>query len=130
MPLWITISLSRRAQNGHSCLGRLFVRNACEAAGVKYEFQKFKSGFIVCFYRLEEKVDKKLIKADKKPIKDDRQELIISYVKGHGAISNKEAREILGLADSTTKRLLMEMVDNNVLRMEGERKARKYFIND
>lgn len=106
------------------------IADACEAAGVRYEFQKLKSGFVVCFYRSEEKADKKPIKADKKPIKADRQALIIEYVKEHGAISNKEAREILGLADSTTKRILKEMVENNILLVEGERKARKYLIND
>ena len=33
---------------------------------------------------------------------------------------------ILGLAESTTKRLLREMVDEGVLRSEGERKGRRY----
>ena len=27
-------------------------------AGVRYEFKKMKSGFVVCFYRSEEKADK------------------------------------------------------------------------
>ena len=49
---------------------------------------------MVCFYRSEEKADKKPIKADKKPIKIDRQEKIIEYVKEHGSITNKEAREL------------------------------------
>ena len=43
--------------------------DVCDAAGVRYEFKKLKSGFVVCFYRLQEKADKKPIKADKKPIK-------------------------------------------------------------
>ena len=94
----------------------------------EYEFQKKKTGFVVCFYRSEEKADKKPIEADKKPIKAERQEKIIEYVKEHGTISNKEARELLGLADSTTKRLLKEMVEENILTVEGERKARKYLL--
>ncbi len=62
-----------------------------------------KSGFVICFYRPEEKTDKK-------PIKADREKRIIEYVKEHGTISNKETRELLGFADSTIKRLLKEIV--------------------
>ena len=106
------------------------IAEACDAAGVRYEFKKLKSGFVVCFYRSEEKADKKPIKADKKPIKADRYELIIQYVKEHGSISNMEARELLGLADSTVKRLLKEMVDDGILTVEGERKSRRYLLKD
>ena len=42
---------------------------------------------------------------DKAPINWNREEEIIDYVQKHGSISNKEAREILGLTHSTTKRL-------------------------
>ena len=80
----------------------------------RYEFQKKKAGFVVCFYRSEEKADKKPIRADKKPIKAERQEKIVEFVKTHGTINNKEARDLLGLADSTTKRILKEMVEEFV----------------
>lgn len=106
------------------------IAEACDAAGVRYEFKKMKSGFVVCFYRSEEKTDKKPIKADKKPIKVDRQEVIAQYVKEHGSISNMEARELLGLADSTVKRILKEMVDDGILSVEGERKARRYLLKE
>ena len=106
------------------------IADACDAAGVRYEFKKMKSGFVVCFYRSEEKADKKPIKADKKPIKADRHERIVQYVKEHGSISNMEARELLGLADSTVKRLLKEMVEEGVLMVAGERKARRYLLKD
>ena len=46
------------------------IANACDNAGVRYEFQKKKTGFVVCFYRYtNEKNEDKPIKADKKPIK-------------------------------------------------------------
>ena len=48
----------------------------------------------------------------------------------HGSISNMEARELLGLADSTIKRLLKEMVVEGILRVEGERKTRRYLLKD
>ena len=41
------------------------IAEACDVAGVRYEFKKMKSGFVVCFYRSEEKADKKPIKAIK-----------------------------------------------------------------
>ena len=106
------------------------IADACESAGGRYEFQKKKTGFVVCFYRSEEKADKKPIEADKKPIKAERQEIIITYIKEKGSITNKEARELLGLADSTTKRLLKGMVEQNLLIVEGERKARKYLLKN
>lgn len=105
------------------------IAEACDKANVGYEFKKLKSGFVVCFYRSEEKADKKPIKADKKPINDSRQELILEYVKDNGSISNKEARELLNLADSTVKRILKEMVKHDLLVVEGERKTRRYLPN-
>lgn len=41
-----------------------------------------------------------------------------------------EARELLGLADSTVKRILKEMVDDGILSVEGERKARRYLLKE
>lgn len=63
-----------------------------------------------------------------KLIKADRKEVIVKYVLENGFVTNKKARELLGLADSTTKRVLKEMVDEGILIMEGERKARKYLL--
>lgn len=105
------------------------IADACESAGGRYEFQKKKTGFVVFFYRSEEKAGKKPIEADKKPIKAERKE-IITYIKEKGSITNKEARELLGLADSTTKRLLKGMIEQNLLIVEGERKARKYLLKN
>ena len=56
--------------------------------------------------------------------------MIIEYVRENGCISNKEARELLGLADSTVKRILKQMVEEDLLVIEGERKARKYLLKD
>lgn len=64
------------------------------------------------------------------PIKADRYELIVQYIKEHGSISNMDARELLGLADSTVKRLLKEMVDDGILTVQGERKSRRYLLKE
>ncbi|MEH2954138.1 ATP-binding protein [Candidatus Merdisoma sp. JLR.KK011] len=76
------------------------------------------------------KADKKPIKADKKPIKMERKSLILNYIAQNGSISNREAKKILNLAESTVKRLLKEMVDEGLLRSEGERKSRRYTGRD
>ena len=74
--------------------------------------------------------DKKPIKADKKPIKMERKSLILNYIAQNGSISNQEAKKILNLAESTVKRLLKEMLDEGLLRSEGERKSRRYTGRD
>lgn len=55
-----------------------------------------------------------------------REQLILSYIEKNGFITNKEAREVLGLVDSTTKRFLKYMVETGLLMEKGERKSRKY----
>lgn len=50
----------------------------------------------------------------------------MDYIVRNNSITNQEDKIILGLAESTTKRLLKEMVDEGVLRSEGERKGRRY----
>ncbi len=44
----------------------------------------------------------------------------------YGEINNKKARDLLGLADSTTKRLLKQMAEEGLLKEQGERRARVY----
>lgn len=88
------------------------------------EFLEIGDTFRVNLYR---KADKKPIKkADKKPIIAERQQLIMVYVRQNGSISNKEARELLGLAESTTKRVLKQMVQEGMLGEQGERRSRLY----
>lgn len=86
------------------------------------EFLEIGDTFRVNLYRYGDK------KADKKPINAQRQQGILNYAKEHGAITNKEAREPLGLADSTTKRILKQMVQEGMLEEEGEKKSRVYKI--
>lgn len=74
------------------------------------------------------KADKNLIITSKQRKKFDRENLIIKYVEEHGSISNMEARQILVLAESTTKRFLKEMVKEGLLLEEGERKNRRYIL--
>lgn len=105
---------------------RRILKRAEEYNLPKPEFLEIGDTFRVNLYR---SLDKKPIKkADKKPINLERQTLILDYVKKHGLISNKEARELLNLAESTTKRFLSQMVKDGLLVEQGERKARVYVL--
>ncbi|MDO5432953.1 MAG: ATP-binding protein [Eubacterium sp.] len=97
---------------------RRILKRAEEYNLPKPEFLEIGDSFRVNLYRT----------ADKKPINLERQTLILDYVKKHGLISNKEARELLGLAESTTKRFLSQMVKDGLLVEQGERKARVYVL--
>lgn len=116
---------------------RRIVNRAKEYGLPEPEFLEIGDTFRVNLYRKADKkpikvdkrpikADKKPIKADKKPIKADREKLILEYVQKNGSISNREARELLGLAESTIKRMLREMVDEGKLIVEGSKRTRRY----
>lgn len=104
---------------------RRIMNRAKEYGLTEPEFQEIGDTFRVNLYR---KADKKPIKADKKPIKVNREKMILDYVRENGSISNREARELLGLAESTTKRVLKELVERGSLKIEGSKKTRRYSI--
>ena len=60
-------------------------------------------------------------------LKKERENRIMNHIEEFGFITNKEAREVLKLADSTTKRLLKQMVEEELLTETGTNKARKYY---
>ncbi len=114
---------------------RRILKRAGEYGLPEPEFLEIGDTFRVNLFRAADKkpikkADKKPIKkADKKPIYLERQSVILDYVNKHGRITNKEARELLGLAASTTKRLLSQMVQDELIRDEGEKRARIYKPN-
>ena len=69
-----------------------------------------------------------LEKADKKNLAKSREKLLLNHIQEFGTISNKEARELLNLAESTTKRFLKKMVDEEKIGVEGYGKGRKYVL--
>lgn len=106
---------------------RRILKRAGEYGLPEPEFLEIGDTFRVNLFRAADK--KPIKKADKKPIYLERQSVILDYVNKHGRITNKEARELLGLAASTTKRLLSQMVQDELIRDEGEKRARIYKPN-
>lgn len=80
------------------------------------EFMEIGDTFRVNLYR----------KDRKKPLYEKRRQLITEYVSENGRISNREARQLLSLAESTTKRILKQMVLDGYLIEQGEKKSRIY----
>lgn len=60
---------------------------------------------------------------------DPRQERALAYLAEHGAITNRELRDLIpDLSDETVRRLLADLVDQGLLIKIGERKATYYIL--
>lgn len=109
------------------------ISEACDAAGVRYEFKKLKSGFVVCFYRAEEKsTDKTEKSTDKVRINTDNMNLsqkkIIGYLLEHDRITNREVQQLLEVKDSRALKIIKEMVEDGVLSKQGKLKSSYYTL--
>lgn len=70
------------------------------------------------------------INTDKIPINTDKRvEIILSYIRENGNISNKEACQLLGLSSSSVKKLFEKMVKDKIITFTGENKSRRYIID-
>ena len=112
------------------------IAEACDAVGVRYEFKKMKSGFVVCFYRsgenLDESTDKVRISTDKVRINMEKlnpaQIKVADYLLRNGKITNKEVQQLLGVKDSRALKIMKEMVEmGDVLKM-GKLKGSYYVL--
>lgn len=111
------------------------IADACEEAGVQYEFQKLKNGFVVCFYRssyLEECTGKVRVSAGKVRVNEielsESKKKIVSYVLKNDRITNKEVCALLDVKDSRAYKLLKEMQDKGILKKEGSYRDSCYRI--
>ena len=116
------------------------IADACESAGVRYEFQKKKTGFVVCFYRQEEntgKVDKSTekvrINTEKVRINlndlSDAQKEIVAFLLENHKITNKQVQKILGVKDSRALKILKQLVEMQVIVKQGKLKGSYYVLN-
>ncbi|MDR1339969.1 MAG: class I SAM-dependent methyltransferase, partial [Prevotellaceae bacterium] len=56
-------------------------------------------------------------------------EQIAAYLDRNGEISNYRARLLTGKSDNSVKKYFAKFVNTGILKMEGEKKGRKYLIN-
>lgn len=60
---------------------------------------------------------------------DPRQERALAYLAEHGAITNREFRELIpDISDETVRRLLADLVDQGLIIKVGERRATYYIL--
>lgn len=114
------------------------IADACATAGVRYKFEKLKSGFVVCFYRTEENEGKSTDKVDKSTDKvrintdnmNVSQKKIVEYLLENDKITNKEVQLLLGVKDSRALKILKEMVEMGVLSKQGKLKGSYYILKE
>jgi predicted HTH transcriptional regulator len=105
------------------------IADACNEAGVKYEFVPGKLGFTVIFYRPKiQMADNMVDKMVGKLKKEDRYVVIINYLKTHEYITTTTIMDLLDVSNTTAKRVAREMSDQSLLIPQGDRKARKYYL--
>ena len=114
------------------------IAETCEKAGVRYEFQKKKTGFVVCFYRMEEKnsksTDKVRISTDKVRINTEKlnvvQKQIIEFLIENEKITNKQVRELFGVKDSRALKILKELAEMGFIIKCGKLKGSYYILKE
>jgi ATP-dependent DNA helicase RecG len=73
----------------------------------------------------EESADNAKKSADKVPI-DEREKAILDFIDMHGGIANKDAQELLGLGDSSIRKLFQKMTNSFQIEAIGDKKTRVY----
>lgn len=114
------------------------IADACDNAGVKYEFKKMKSGFVVCFYRSEERNDKSMDKdvksTDKVRINAEKLSVshkkIVEFLVENKRVTNKEVQQLLGVKDSRALKILKELVEMDIIVKQGRLKGSYYVLRD
>lgn len=114
------------------------IADACADAGVKYKFEKLKSGFVVCFYRADENEEKSTDKADKSTdivrINTEKMSLsqrkIIEFLIENGRITNKEVQQLLNVKDSRALKILKELVEMGFITKQGKLKGSYYTLEE
>lgn len=107
-------------------------------AGVRYEFKKLKSGFVVCFYRSEKSEDNStditVKSTDKVRINTDKlnssQKKIVDYKLKNGKITNKEVQQLLAVRDSRALKVLKELVEMDIILKQGKLKKSYYTLKN
>ena len=115
MKMFNLIDIGERAGSGIPKLLKVWNDEGFEEPVIDERLNDVERTFITLSFK--KKADKKPIKADKERVKS-----ILEYINQNETITNKDAIELLNLADSTTKRLLAQMVLDDLIKAIGENK--------
>lgn len=112
------------------------IAEVCKREGVKYEFQKLKNGFVVCFYRSsyqsEEstgkvRVSTGIIQVNRNGL-SEAENRILNYLMKFGRITNKEVCNLLNVKDSRAYKILKNMNQEGIIKKEGSYRDSYYRI--
>ncbi|MCT4617859.1 MAG: helix-turn-helix domain-containing protein [Marinisporobacter sp.] len=110
------------------------ILSACKSAGLKEPIFVESGMFVKAGIYKKETRDKVAISSDKVAISSDKfneKELIIlQYVKENGRITNAIARKITGLSSAGVRKVIAKLVNKDFLEAIGERKSRYYILMD
>ena len=107
------------------------IADTCEKAGVRYEFKKLKSGFVVCFYQSEKSEDNSTDITVKSTDKlNSSQKEIVDYILKNGKITNKEVQKLLAVKDSRALKVLKELVEMDIILKQGKLKGSYYTLKN
>jgi ATP-dependent DNA helicase RecG len=125
------------------------IADACEEAGVRYEFVKGKLGFTVVFYRpplwtsdrLEDNIadstsDRAAIGSDRAAIDSDRAAIensdrisaIINYLEKNKTGKNADFATLLGLSSQRVREILQEMIRDGLILKHGDKRHTYYTV--
>ena len=112
------------------------IADVCERAGVRYEFQKLKNGFVVCFYRssyqMEESMGKVRVSTGKVRVNQvelsESENRILNYLLQYDKITNREVCDLLDVKDSRAYKILKGMNQDGLIKKEGSYRDSCYRI--
>jgi ATP-dependent DNA helicase RecG len=90
---------------------------------------EFSAPYDAIYHRDTDKTGKNTDKTgkntDRVPI-NEREKTVLDFIDAHGGIANRDAQELLGLGDSSIKKLFQRMSDSFQIEAIGEKKIRVY----
>lgn len=115
------------------------IADTCNTAGVRYEFKKLKSGFVVCFYRTidsnvgEEIKENSTGKVREKygkstVILNTSQRKIINFLQENAQITNKDVQRLLEVRESRALKILKGLVESGILEKCGKSRNSFYIL--
>ena len=110
------------------------IAEACNNAGVEYEFKKLKSGFVVCFYRSQESGDKTgKDKASNEALNEALNEnelVIVKMIRDNPMIKQKDIIDQTSISRAQVQRIMKSLQERGVISHEDSKKAGRWIVND
>ena len=115
------------------------IADTCNTAGVRYEFKKLKSGFVVCFYRtIDSNVGEEIKENSTGKVREKygkstvilnvSQRKIINFLQENAQITNKDVQRLLEVRESRALKILKGLVESGILEKCGKSRNSFYIL--